>query len=203
MQNDGLINSYRLKTNYGPAVLLVPLDFIFRTVEAKRGIELLAAALETVRPFGHMPTQIPTTCFLGAGYWLAGEEDKARQTLEALLKIAGPCGARYYIGWAQRVLGEIALKANTAQALEHFEKSIAVLQEIKAENELALAYAGYGRLQKQQGQFAQARDLLRRALEIFERLGTLIEPGKIRKELAELPEEVNDSRGDMSTPGSS
>ena len=150
-----------------------------------------------------MPTQIPTTCFLGAGYWLAGEEDKARQTLEALLKIAGPCGARYYIGWAQRVLGEIALKANTAQALEHFEKSIAVLQEIKAENELALAYAGYGRLQKQQGQFAQARDLLRRALEIFERLGTLIEPGKIRKELAELPEEVNDSRGDMSTPGSS
>jgi tetratricopeptide (TPR) repeat protein len=84
-------------------------------------------------------------------------------------------------------LGEIALKANPARAVSHFEKSIAVLQEIKAENDLALAYAGYGRLQKQQNQFAQAREYLMKALEIFERLGTLIEPDKVREILAELP----------------
>ena len=51
-----------------------------------------------------------------------------------------------------------------------------------------MAYAGYGRLQKRQGQFAQARDYLKKALEIFERLGTLIEPDKVREILAELPE---------------
>ena len=62
-----------------------------------------------------------------------------------------------------------------------------MLQEINAENELALAYAGYGRLQKQQGQFAQAREYLTKALEIFERLGTLIEPDKVREVLTELP----------------
>jgi len=73
--------------------------------------------------------------------------------------------------------------------VSHFEKSIAVLQKIKAENELALAYAGYGRLQKQQGQIGQAREYLTKALEIFERLGTLIEPDKVREELARLPEE--------------
>jgi tetratricopeptide (TPR) repeat protein len=158
-----------------------------RVGETNRGIELLTAALAIVRASGHMPTEIPTTCFLGAGYWLAGEDDKARQTLEEALEMADRCGARYYLGWAQRLLGEIALKANPAQAVSHFEKSIAVLQEIKAENELALAYAGYGRLQKQQGQIGQAREYLTKALEFFERLGTLIEPDKVREELAELP----------------
>ena len=131
---------------------------------------------------------IPTTCTLGAGYWLAGEDNKARQTLEEGLEIADRCGARYYVGWSHRFLGEIALKANPAQAISHFEKSIAVLQKIKAENDLALAYAGYGRLQKQQGQIPQAREFLIKALEIFERLGTLIEPEKIREELAGLRE---------------
>jgi tetratricopeptide (TPR) repeat protein len=86
-------------------------------------------------------------------------------------------------------LGEIALKTNPSQAASHFEKSIAVLREIKAENELALAYADYGRLHKQQGQIGQAREYLTKALEIFERLGTLIEPDKVTEELAKLPKE--------------
>jgi predicted ATPase len=160
-----------------------------RAGETDRGIELLGAALAIVRASGHMPSKIPTACILGAGYWLAGEDDKAKQTLEEGLEMADRCGARYYLGWAQRLLGEIALKANPAQAASHFKKSIAVLQEIKAENELALAYAGYGRLHKQQGKVGRAREYLTKALEIFERLGTLIEPDKVREELAELPEE--------------
>ena len=65
---------------------------------------------------------------------------------------------------------------------------IAVLREIQAENELALAYADYGRLHKQQGDFTPARAYLTQALEIFERLGTLGEPEKVRQTLAALPE---------------
>jgi len=53
---------------------------------------------------------------------------------------------------------------------------------------LALAYAGYGWLYRQQGNFAQARDYLTRALDIFNRLGTLLEPDRVRQVLAELPE---------------
>jgi tetratricopeptide (TPR) repeat protein len=158
-----------------------------RAGEGKRAIELLSAALAIIRPSRHMPTEIATTCILGASYWLAGEDDKARQTLEEALEMADRCGARYYLGWAQRLLGEIVLKTNPAQAASHFEKSIAVLQEIKAENELALAYAGYGRYHKQKGDIAQAREYLTKALEIFERLGTLIEPDKVREALAQLP----------------
>ena len=159
-----------------------------RAGEVNRGIELLRAALEIVRASGHMPTKIPTACILGAGYWLAGEDDKARRTLEEGLEMAERCGARYYSGWAQRLLGEIALKVNPDQGAIHFKQSIAVLGEIKAENELALTYAGYGRIQMQQGQVAPAREYLTKALEDFERLGTLIEPDKLRVILAELPE---------------
>jgi tetratricopeptide (TPR) repeat protein len=159
-----------------------------RAGETNRGVELLASLVPIFRASRFKPAEIPHACTLGEGYLLAGDDDKARQTLEEGLEMADRCGARYYIGFAQRLLGEIALKTNPAQATLHFEKSIAVLQEIKAENELALAYAGYGRLQKQQGQFAQAREYLTKALEIFERLGTLMEPDKIREVLAELPE---------------
>jgi class 3 adenylate cyclase/tetratricopeptide (TPR) repeat protein len=159
-----------------------------RAGEANKGIELLTSALQNFQNRGRMPGIIASTCTIGAGYWLGREDDKARKTLEDALKIAGRCGARYYIGWAHRFLGEIALKADPARAASHFEKSIAVLQKINAENDLALAYAGYGRLQKKQGQFAQAREYLTKALQIFERLGTLIEPDKVREILAELPE---------------
>jgi hypothetical protein len=98
---------------------------------------------------------------------------------------------KFYSGSMHRLLGEIVLAKNPDQSGEplagaHFEESISLLSAAKAENELALAYAGCGRLHKHQGRVAEARDYLARALEIFERLGTLAEPGKVRAELAAL-----------------
>jgi predicted ATPase len=159
-----------------------------RAGDLNRGIELLTAGLSISKAGHWMPGVIPTICALGEAYWLSGDHDKAKRTLEEGLEITERCGARYYIGFAHRLLGEIDLKTNLVQAVHHFEKSIAIFREIKAENELALVYAGYGRLQKQQGQIAQAREYLTKALKIFERLGTLIEPEKVREILAELPE---------------
>ena len=161
---------------------------LFRAEEPRRGIELLTDVLPIFRVGRFMPTEIPHMCYLGEGYWLAGEEKKAKQTLEEVLEIASRCGASYFAGFAQRLLGKTLLKTNPGQAAAYFEKSIAIFREIKTENELALAYAGYGRLHKQQGNIAQAREYLKKALEIFERLGTLIEPDKVREILAQLPE---------------
>jgi tetratricopeptide (TPR) repeat protein len=126
---------------------------------------------------------------LGEGCWLAGEYDRAQQTLEALLDPAEQHGMRLILASAHRFLGEIALTTNPAQreaplAAPYFERSMAILQQIGAENELALAYAGYGRLYQQQGDIAQARAYLTRALAIFERLETLHEPERIRQLLA-------------------
>jgi len=160
-----------------------------RAGETNRGIELLTMVLPILRAGRFITAEIPLRCFLGEGYWLAGEDDKARQTLEEGLEMAERYGVRYELGFAHRLLGEISLKNNPAQAAPHLEKSIAIFREIKAENELAMAYAGYGRLHKKQGEIARAREYLTKALEILERLGTLIEPDKVREELAGLPEE--------------
>jgi tetratricopeptide (TPR) repeat protein len=168
--------------------------------EPRRGVEVLAQAVSMQRAARFIWGE-QYTLFLGEGYWQAREYDRATQTLEELLEIAERCGMRFLLGSAHRFLGEIALHTNPAQveaplAAPHFERSIAVLHAINAVNELALAYAGYGRWHRQQGHIAQARDYLTRALAIFERLGTLGEPDKVRRALAELPEDsgVHDER---------
>ena len=102
--------------------------------------------------------------------------------------LAERSGMKSYIAQTHRLLGEVAVKTNPAEATPHFEKSIAIFQEIKAENQLGLAYAGYGRFHKQQGNMTQALEYLTKALEIFERLGTLIHSDKVKEELASLLE---------------
>ncbi|MCK5486754.1 MAG: tetratricopeptide repeat protein, partial [Desulfobacterales bacterium] len=159
-----------------------------RAGELKKGIELLTSVLQIFRAGQFINSEIPLMCFLGEGHLLAAEDEKARQMLEEGLEMAERCGFRYYAGFAHRLLGESVLKTNPAQAAPHFKKSIAIFQEIKAENELAMAYAGYGRLHKKQGEIARAREYLTKALEIFERLATPIEPNNVREVLAELPE---------------
>ena len=159
-----------------------------RSGETERGIELLTSVLPILRGGQFISTEIPLVCFLGEGYWLAREDVKAKQMFKEGLEMAERYGLRYYAGFAQRLLGEMDLETNPAQAEIHFKRSIAVLQEIKAENELALAYVSYGCLHKQQNQIAQAKEYLMKALKIFERLGTLLEPDKVREILAELPE---------------
>jgi tetratricopeptide (TPR) repeat protein len=159
-----------------------------RSGDTTRGIELLTSVLPIFRAGRFINSEIPLFSFLGEGYWLAGDAQQARQALEEGLEMAERCGFRYYAGFAQRLLGEIILKTNPTRAASHFEKSIAIFKEIKAENNLAMSYAAYGRLHKQLNEIARARAYLTKALEIFERLKTPIEPDKIKEELAEVRE---------------
>jgi tetratricopeptide (TPR) repeat protein len=152
-------------------------------------MEVQARIVVTERGAGFVWGENLNTLWLGEAYWLAGEYNSARQTLEGILEPAERHGMWLILASAHRFLGEIALATNPAQreaplAAPHFERSTAILQQIGAENELALAYAGYGRLHQQQGNRAQARAYLTRALAIFERLGTLCEPDRIRQLLA-------------------
>jgi tetratricopeptide (TPR) repeat protein len=124
--------------------------------------------------------------YLTEGYFLAGQYETGRQTAQTLLDLSTRCKAKPWQGGGYRFLGEISLKTDPDNALFYFEQAMSIYNEIKAENELALAYSGMGRYHKRQGDTAQAKEYLTKALEIFERLGTLIEPDKVRKELAEL-----------------
>src|SRR5205823_2312858 len=132
-----------------------------------------------------------TAAYLGEAYWRAGRLAEAGETLRALVDRAGQSGMRFYLGTAHRLLGEVTGAADASddgrrQGAAHFEQSIAVLSEIGAENELALAHAGYGRLCRDGGDQDEARRHLTLALEVFERLGTLTEPDQVRKDLAGL-----------------
>jgi tetratricopeptide (TPR) repeat protein len=158
--------------------------------EPERGIEVLEGFLTIYRSVHYVVRQLLTMQFLGEGYWLGGQFDKAAKTAQELLELAERCGARGHVGKAHRLLGEVALKTDPKTAGPHFDRAIWMFREKRAENELALAYAGMGRYLKQRGDLERARDYLTQALEIFERLGTLIEPDKARQELAGLPREA-------------
>jgi predicted ATPase len=123
---------------------------------------------------------------LAGAYFLAGDYNQARRTAEQLLDLADRYGARAQLGVAHYHLGQVALETNPADATLHFEEAISMFRELKAEPSLAHSYRGYGRLHKLQGRNAEARECLTQALEIFERLGCLIHPDKVRKELGEL-----------------
>jgi predicted ATPase len=154
----------------------------------EKPIEILEAILPVYRAMRFTPEEVGYGIVLGEAYLLAGEHENAQQILKRSIELAERYEINCWKPFAFRLLGEIALKTDPAQAAEYFEKSIIISKEVKAENELALAYADYGRYYKQKGDIAQAQEYLMKALEIFERLGTLIEPEKIRKELDELPE---------------
>ena len=158
-----------------------------RSGESTRGMEILTRTVHMVSVTRYVLGEMWGGIALGEGYWLTGEYDKARETLEVALERAEGYGGKFFVGQAHRLLGEVALKTNPDEAPFRFDQAISIFQEIKAENDLALAYSGMGRFQKQEGKTELARECLTKAMEIFERLGTLIEPDKVRKELADLP----------------
>jgi class 3 adenylate cyclase/tetratricopeptide (TPR) repeat protein len=159
--------------------------------EAVRGVERLAEIVPLVQASGSVPTEIVFTLQLAEAYWLAGALDQAQTTLEKILVLAERTGMMWHLGSAHRLLGEVALSASPApedlrRAGAHFEASIEVLRGIRAEKELALAYRGYAGYLRQRGDRLPAREYLMQALEIFERLGALLEPRKVRQALREL-----------------
>jgi class 3 adenylate cyclase/tetratricopeptide (TPR) repeat protein len=129
---------------------------------------------------------------LGITYMEMGKRLGSRAFLERAASIFREIDAKVDSGSVHRLLAEqftraVAHDEVEGQAVEHFQESIRFLRDSGAENELALACLAYGRLHRRLGRIAEARDYLTRALEIFERLGTLNEPDKVRAELAELP----------------
>lgn len=157
--------------------------------DPEKGLRDLEGIVQALRTARFVPATLMQGVCLVEGYFLTGEVEKARHTAEELLELSDRCGARFFLGVAHYYLGMIALETDPVRAAPHFEKAIDILRELKAENYLALAYAGYGRFHKQQGRIKEAREYMTRALGIFERLGTLIEPEKVRQELAGLPQE--------------
>jgi len=159
-----------------------------RAGDPEKWIEPISSILEIARSVRYVAIQISVTLCLCEACCLAGKYDRAKEVLKDYVDLTERYRAKWFLGFAHRLLGEVALKTNPEEAPPHFDRAISFFRETKGENELALAYSGMGRYHKQQGNVEQAREYLTKALEIFERLGTLIEPDKVREELAEITE---------------
>jgi class 3 adenylate cyclase/tetratricopeptide (TPR) repeat protein len=157
-------------------------------------------AVETLLPLGPLCdasqmaiAQIFNACFLGEAYCRTGRLKEAAETLDGTIEHTERIGWPYYLGSALRLRAEVVRKADSSEqgrrrAAGYFERAMGVLSEIGAENELALAQAGYARLCREGGDRDTARRYYRTALETLERLGSLAEPPVIRKALADLNE---------------
>jgi tetratricopeptide (TPR) repeat protein len=157
-----------------------------RMGQAAQAVEILAGVVAVIRPM-RFPACESYALYYCEALWRAGELAQAEVALDELLQVIEPCGMKFYVASARRLQGEVALARGCAQlaiAARHFQESMAVLEALGAENELALAWAGYGRLLAQTGDRACARHYLTRALEVFSRLGTRLEPEQVRQALA-------------------
>ena len=159
-----------------------------RMGRAESAAEALAGVVQVIRPM-----RFPACETFGLYYCEAllrcGRLDEAKAQLHECLGVIGPSDARFYVACAERLLAEVAMaeaEPQVAAAARHFESCMATFEQLGAENELALAWAGYGRLRVVLGDRAAAREYLTKALATFERLGARGEPEATRRVLAEL-----------------
>ncbi|HEX6379720.1 MAG TPA: AAA family ATPase, partial [Acidimicrobiia bacterium] len=164
-----------------------------RLGQAERAVETLVPLAPLYDASQFAVGQILNACYLGEAYCRTDRLKEAAETLEGTIEHTERIRMPFYLGSALRLRAEVARKADFTEpgrlrASGYFEKAIDVLSEIGAENELALARAGYARLCRESGDNDKARRYYRTALETLERLGSLAEPPVIRKALAELNE---------------
>jgi hypothetical protein len=111
---------------------------------------------------------------------------------DAIVATGGPAVTphmKYDVAVTHRLLADIGAdrRPNPDQAAEpHYQRAIKMLEALSAETDLGFAHEGYGLLLKRQGQRDTARAELRKALAIFERLGTPQATERVKKELKTL-----------------
>jgi tetratricopeptide (TPR) repeat protein len=119
------------------------------------------------------------------GYLRQGDFGRARGVVEEILA-SGRESSRRAEGVGERLLGEALIREDPGAAAGHLEAGMRILEEIGARHELAKALTARGDLYRATGDVGRARALLEQALAIFEDIGTLDEPPRIRAALAAL-----------------
>ena len=180
------------------ALALSPIPFDAAMVKAAQGYGLVKAGdavvgtaklAEAVAWFDQSQIRYTRSWFaiwLGEGYLRQGKALEARTILEKVLATSREVGYRHLEGVAERLLGESLVPDDRVTAASHLEAAIRTLEELGARNELAKALVAQGELRRLVGDTTGTRRLLERALGIFEELGTLDEPPRVRAALAAL-----------------
>jgi tetratricopeptide (TPR) repeat protein len=96
---------------------------------------------------------------------------------------------QYQIAMAERLWGEVECASNGGEtafdsAIPHYRSAINICRKIGAQNELAHSLAALGLLQLEHRDRQAGIEHLKEALAIYDRLGTLHAPDKVRTALA-------------------
>jgi class 3 adenylate cyclase/tetratricopeptide (TPR) repeat protein len=121
---------------------------------------------------------------LAEGYLSRGELGAARALIDDVLTMSREKGYRYVEGMGHRLLAECLAVESPVVAMQHVTDAHRFFEAIGARNDLAKTLVTRAKLS--QSNPVEARRLLHEAMAIFEALGTIDEPGRVREELAAL-----------------
>jgi class 3 adenylate cyclase/tetratricopeptide (TPR) repeat protein len=183
---------------YKEALALSPIPFDAAMARAGRAYGLVkagdvaagvAALEEAVAWFDQSNLRFSLSSWslrLVEGYIKMGERSRAREVVVRVLATCHEFGHRHLEGAAERLLGEILASEDPSVAAAHLEAAVRTLEDVGARDELARALVAQASLRRLAGDRAGARQLLGRALALFEELGTVDEPAHVRAALAAL-----------------
>jgi tetratricopeptide (TPR) repeat protein len=120
------------------------------------------------------------------GYLRQDDRSRARALLDDVLKVSRELGYRYFEGRAELLLSECMLVAAPEAAEAHLTSATEILTAVGARNDLGKALVVQAELRRRAGDLADARELLGRALKVFEELRTLDEVSRVRAALERL-----------------
>ena len=124
---------------------------------------------------------------LAEGYLRQEDRSRAQTLLDDVLAVSRELGYRYFEGRAELLLAECLLSDDPDGAAAHLRSATSILTAVGARNDLGKALLVQAELRRRAGDPQDARKLLERALQIFEGLGTLDEPSRVRAALERLP----------------
>jgi class 3 adenylate cyclase/tetratricopeptide (TPR) repeat protein len=181
---------------FDEALKLSPIPFDATLARAFKGFALakagqtqegIALLKDAVAWLAHIPyTCAFVSACLAESHLRAGERGLARAVAETLLDTNRRLGYLHLEGWTERLLGECASADDPTAAALHLERAAEILEQVGAQNELAKTLVAQAELRAPDGDPATTRQLLDRALAIFDRLGTLDGPDRARFLLATL-----------------
>jgi len=180
------------------ALALSPLEFdsamikiarghgLVKSAEVAAGIaEMAAAHAWLVRSRLHY-TRAVAALRLAEGYLRQGDRSKAHEVLDDVLTLSRELGYRHFEGRAELLLAECVMPDDLDAAARHLAMATAIVAEVGARNEVGRALVVQAELSRRRGDVEAARELLGRALAIFEELGTLDEPEQVRAAIQRL-----------------
>jgi len=137
------------------------------------GIPLLANAVDWLVKANLVFTATWYALWLADAQVMIGEYARARELAEEVLPRTRAAGYRFFEGMAERLLGTTLVTVDAERAVAHLASAREILRSVGAHNEVAKTLVVEAQLERDA---AQARGLLRQAVDTFRMLGTLDEP---------------------------